>query len=66
MRMLDADAEGADWRKVAQIVLHIDSEHEPDRVKQAFEGHLARATIGFVDMLPPISGERVCKLPLSL
>ena len=27
MRLLDADAEGADWREVAQIVLHID----PDR-----------------------------------
>ena len=25
MRMLDANAEGADWREVAQIVLHIDS-----------------------------------------
>jgi hypothetical protein len=24
MRMLDADAEGADWREVARIVLHID------------------------------------------
>jgi hypothetical protein len=24
MRMLDADAEGADWREVSRIVLHID------------------------------------------
>ena len=24
MRLLDADAAGADWRKVAKIVLHID------------------------------------------
>ena len=24
MRLLDADAEGVDWREVAQIVLHID------------------------------------------
>ena len=30
MRLLDADAEGADWREVARIVLHIDPEREPD------------------------------------
>ena len=28
MRLLDTDAEGADWREVAQIVLHIDSRVE--------------------------------------
>jgi hypothetical protein len=43
MRMLDADAEGADWREVARIVLHIDPDREPDRARQAFESHLARA-----------------------
>ena len=31
LRMLDADAEGADWRDVARIVLNIDPEQEPDR-----------------------------------
>ena len=31
MRLLDADAEGADWREVAQIVLHIDPEPEPQQ-----------------------------------
>ena len=30
-RLLDADAEGADWREVARIVLHIDPRHESDR-----------------------------------
>lgn len=40
--MLDADAEGADWRGVARIVLHIDPDREPDRARQAFESHLAR------------------------
>jgi hypothetical protein len=43
MRMLDAVAEGADWREVARIVLHIDPDREPDRARQAFESHLARA-----------------------
>jgi len=43
MRMLDADAEGADWREVARIVLHIDPVREPDRARQAFESHLPRA-----------------------
>ena len=38
-----ADAEGADWPEVARIVLHIDSEREPDRAKRAFDSHLARA-----------------------
>jgi len=43
MRLLDADAEGADWREVARIVLHIDPEREPDRARRAFDSHLARA-----------------------
>jgi hypothetical protein len=43
MRLLDADAAGADWRKVAKIVLHIHPDREPDRARQAFESHLARA-----------------------
>jgi hypothetical protein len=43
LRLLDAEADGADWRDVARIVLHLDSEHEPDRARRAFESHLARA-----------------------
>ena len=34
MRLLDANAEGADWREVARIVLHIDPDREPDRARQ--------------------------------
>ena len=33
LRLLDADAEGADWREVARLVLHIDPELEPDRAR---------------------------------
>jgi hypothetical protein len=43
LRLLDADAEGADWRHVARIVLHLDPEHEPDRARPAFDSHLSRA-----------------------
>jgi hypothetical protein len=43
LRLLDADAEGADWRKVTRIVLHIDPAREPARARQVFDSHLARA-----------------------
>jgi Uncharacterized conserved protein (DUF2285) len=43
LRLLDADAEGADWAEVARIVLHIDPSGEPDRARRAWESHLARA-----------------------
>jgi hypothetical protein len=42
LRLLDADAEGADWQEVARIVLHIDPIREPARARKAFESHLAR------------------------
>jgi hypothetical protein len=43
LRLLDADAEGADWRDVSGIVLRIDSDTEADRARIAFESHLSRA-----------------------
>jgi hypothetical protein len=43
LRLLDADADGADWREVARIVLHRDSESERDRTRRCWEVHLARA-----------------------
>jgi type VI secretion system activator RovC-like protein len=43
LRLLDADAEGADWHEVARIVLHIDSHREPERARHAYDSHLARA-----------------------
>ena len=42
-RLLQADGEGADWREVARIVLHIDPEREPDRAWNAYLSHLQRA-----------------------
>jgi hypothetical protein len=43
LRLLDADAEGGDWREVSKILLHIDPKHEPDRARRAFDSHLQRA-----------------------
>ena len=43
LRLLDAEAEGADWREVARIVLHIDPAEEPERAHRAWTSHLARA-----------------------
>ena len=43
LRLLDADADKADWREVARIVLHIDPERYLERARRAFESHLARA-----------------------
>jgi hypothetical protein len=43
LRLLDADAQGADWREVARVVLHLDPEHQSDRARRAFESHLSRA-----------------------
>ena len=43
LRLLDAETDGASWKEVARIVLHIDPEREPDRARRAWETHLARA-----------------------
>ena len=43
LRLLDADAQGADWREVARIVAHLDPEFESDRARRAFDSHLSRA-----------------------
>ena len=43
LRLLDADAEGVDWREVAKIVLKINTDREPERARRAYDSHLARA-----------------------
>lgn len=42
-RLLQAETEGADWREVTRVVLHIDPAREPDRARNAYLTHLARA-----------------------
>ena len=43
LRLLDADAEGADWREVASLVLHKDPVRDPAGAMRTWESHLARA-----------------------
>jgi hypothetical protein len=43
MRLLQAEGEGADWREVARVILHMDPEREPDHARRAYQSHLARA-----------------------
>jgi hypothetical protein len=43
LRLLDADAEGADWTEVANVVLHIDPARESARARRAWASHLTRA-----------------------
>jgi hypothetical protein len=43
LRLLDAEAEGADWAEVTRIVLHIDPATDPERARRAWETHLERA-----------------------
>ena len=43
LRLLDADAKGADWREIARVVLHLDPEQDSSRARKAFESHLLRA-----------------------
>jgi hypothetical protein len=43
LRLLDAQAEGAEWDEAALLVLHIDPIREPSRARSIWESHLARA-----------------------
>lgn len=43
MRLLDAEADGADWREVAAIVLHRDAAIDERRTWICWESHLTRA-----------------------
>ena len=42
-RLLDAEAQGADWREVTQIVLHRDTAAYPERSFQCWASHVRRA-----------------------
>lgn len=42
-RLLDAEADGADWQEVAEILFGIDPLVEPERARKAHDSHLERA-----------------------
>lgn len=43
LRLLDAKADGADWRVAAQVVLHRDTVRDHGKSRRCWESHLARA-----------------------
>jgi hypothetical protein len=43
LRLLDAEADNAEWSEAARLILHIDPITELDRARRAFDSHLARA-----------------------
>jgi len=57
LRLLDADAEGADWKEVVEVLFGICPETEPERAVRVHTAHLARAKWmtenGFSELLGP-------------
>ncbi|MDP0926548.1 DUF2285 domain-containing protein [Paracoccus onubensis] len=43
VRLLDAEADGAEWEEAVKVLFGIDPELEPDRARRVHAGHLARA-----------------------
>ncbi|NJM81261.1 MAG: DUF2285 domain-containing protein [Tabrizicola sp.] len=43
LRLLDADADRADWREVVSVLFGLDAAHDEERARQVHESHLARA-----------------------
>jgi len=43
LRLLDAAADGADWREVVSTMFGLDSSREPERARRVYDSHLARA-----------------------
>lgn len=43
LRLLDADAEGADWTEIAEVVLRLDPKKDAARAHKIYASHLARA-----------------------
>lgn len=43
LRLLDADASGADWREAARLIMQLDPDREPGRAYAAWHSHLERA-----------------------
>jgi len=54
LRLLDADASGANWEEVARVVLGVDPRIDPKRCERMYRSHLERARWvsgqGFADL----------------
>jgi len=57
-RLLDSEADGADWMEASLLVLRIDPVREPARAHRAWETHLSRAKWmtknGYLQLLRPV------------
>lgn len=42
-RLLDATADGADWREIVSVLFELDPVREPERAREVHDSHLARA-----------------------
>lgn len=55
LRLLDADADGADWREAVAVIFDIDPAREPERAERMYATHLARARwmteVGYAHLL---------------
>ena len=55
LRLLDADADGADWREAVAVIFDIDPGGEPERAERMYASHLARARwmteVGYAHLL---------------
>lgn len=55
IRLLDAAAQSAGWEEAASSILGMDVKSEPNRVRNAYDSHLARAqwmtSAGYRDLL---------------
>ena len=43
IRLLDAEADGADWQEAVSILFGLDPDREPERARLVHDSHLARA-----------------------
>lgn len=55
LRLLDAAAEGADWREAVLVIFEVDPDEDVDLARQLHDSHLARARwmtqAGYRDLL---------------
>lgn len=43
MRLLDAQADGADWQEAVRVLFGLDPKREPERARHVHDSHLERA-----------------------